>query len=155
MIYLKLGLIVALVLVLFIELFPTKVTQNLGPLYLAKRFQEKAFLSLKSDPNDRADYLLYLLDQRAQEIESMVLGRHLEYTLESSLRYSSTAGQLTETLLQNNLKDKKPLVLERFKNHQAKFKPLLDHYPMDNTERKYLEDDINYLTIYSEQLGKL
>jgi len=110
---------------------------------------------MKSSPQAKADYLLYLLEQRANEIQYLVLSRNFQYTLESSLRYSSTAGQLTEFAVQTNLKNYKQIILDRFSDHKTKFKPFLDHYPMDNTERKYLEDDINYLVIYTEQLSKI
>ena len=116
--------------------------------------QEKTILEMKSSPQAKADYLIYLLEQRAREIEQMILSRNFEYTLESSLRYSSTAGQLTEMVSKNDLNDKQQIILQIFNTHKTRFKPLLDHFPMDNTERKYLEDDINYLTIYADQLTK-
>ena len=78
---------------------------------------------------------------------------------ESSLRYSTTAGEITDLILGNDLKDEANKFIERFKKDQGILNNLLVNYPGDNdpTERnyKFLTDAINYLSQYIEKLSTI
>src|SRR5574337_127114 len=78
---------------------------NFGPLYSLKRVQEKVFLSLRITPKDKLEYMSYLLDKRLKELEDPIKNNDHNYVLESSSRYFTLAGQMTDLIVANNLKD--------------------------------------------------
>ena len=131
------------------------INPNWGILYKVKRLQEKTYFNLKSDPAAKADYLSQLLDKRLVELENMVDYIKYQFLLSSSLRYSTTAGELTDLIKYNNL-DHKMLPLQvKFMSHKVRLQNLLDIYPKDiqgNVAYKYLIDDINYLDLYLAKL---
>jgi hypothetical protein len=125
-------------------------------LFNLKRFQEKNFLSHKNNPEDKVNYYFVLLERRLKEIEDLRSSQNNIYMSPASLRYSTTAGELTDYLFQNGLAQYKDVTLEKFKKDQEKLTFLLDSFPREQgDEWKYIEDDINYLKIYSERLQKL
>lgn len=122
-------------------------------LYLLKRVQEKAFMRTKGTPSAKADYLSLQLDKRLEELQNLVKNKSYFYLVSSSLRYSTTAGRLTQIVIDNRLKVQSEALEKKFLAHQQVLQDLLDNYPQDlNTEYKYLQDDINYLKLYLEML---
>lgn len=128
-------------------------TPNHKNLYGLKRFQEKLFMTVKSKPEDRVNFYLILLDERLSELKFLVENRYFDYILTSSLRYSTTAGLLTRVIIDHQLSDLAPVIQQKFEEHQRIIKILDDSYPKDeNEEWKFVQDDFNYLAIYSRQL---
>ncbi|OGC47742.1 hypothetical protein A2886_01815 [candidate division WWE3 bacterium RIFCSPHIGHO2_01_FULL_42_13] len=147
---LKQGLLIVLGSSIILLLLSPQTNPDFPELYKVKRLQEKIFFTLQSTPLRKVVYYRTLLNTRVQELQNLVKNRNYDYILSSSLRYSTTAGNLTELILQNDLSDQIPPTLEQFKSHQEIFRFLLIDYPTeDNDSWKYLQDDINYLTIYS------
>lgn len=135
-------------------LWSTRALPNSEELYDLKRLQEKIFLRLKTNSNDKINYYNMLLDERLNELVSLIENRQFDYILTSSLRYSTTAGLLTEMIINRQMNDSIPAVQKKFKKHQKIIKELDDSYPKDeNEEWKFIQDDYNYLTIYSQQLA--
>lgn len=150
----KLTLIVCLTLLLIFVLLSGKADPDWALLYGYKRAQEKSFLSLKQQAQERSDFYAFLLDNRLVELEHLVEKRKTGYILNASLRYSTTAGELTILIKNGYLKDKVPPVIDRFRNHGLILAKLLRLcQENDHTECKYIQDDINYLKIYSDELA--
>lgn len=152
---LKLGLIAILVLIVITMLASNSATPNSKILFNLKRAQEKAFFKLKSSDQDKLSYNLGLLSNRLSEIESVVKNKKYEHILNSSLRYSTLAGQITESAKQLGNDQYIASVKQVFLDQKPRIQELINNYPKDqNVEWKYLQDDINYLDIYLEQLTK-
>lgn len=137
------------------------ISQSANPamslFFNMKRVQEKAYMKFKTTPEARLDYMSVLLDNRLGELESLVKNKNYTFLLTSSLRYSTLAGQMTELVVSNNLKDKAVGTKAQFNNHKKILNDLYIAYPKntDNLEYKYLEDDMNYLDLYLEKLNQV
>ena len=120
-----------------------------------KRIQEKAFLNFKSSPVEKVDYMSALLDNRLRELSNVVKNKNYDYVLPAASRYSTTAGQITELIIANNLRDKVEDTKNQFLAHLQVLQEIYVIYPknFDDEEYKYIEDDINYLKIYLDKLG--
>lgn len=153
----QLGAIIILI-VLVISLI---LSQNANPdaplLFLLKRIQEKAFLKIKSTPEDRVNYMGYLLELRLSELQGQVNNKSYGYILPSALRYAALAGQITDLIVANNLTDKAKETKNQFLNHQKALDAVYVIYPKntENVEYKYIQDDYNYLGLYLDKLAKV
>ena len=149
----KLGLISGTLLLTVGILLSDQALPSSVELYSLKRLQEKIFMVVKTDPQDKVNYYNLLLDKRLEEILAIIQNRDFSLVLSSSLRYSTTAGLMTELIKSGHLTVASVTALEKFKKHQIIFKNLDDAYPKDEgQEWKYIQDDYNYLGIYSQQL---
>lgn len=150
----QLGLIAFLAIVALSLILSQTATPDFPPLFALKRVQEKAFFKLKSNPQDKLDYMRSLLDKRLGELDSQVKRQSYGYILPSASRYSTLAGQITEIILANNLQDQADLVKNQFTNHQKTLQQIYEIYPKntDNWEWKYIQDDYNYLKLYLDKL---
>jgi|SRR3989344_7869276 len=147
---LKQGLLIVLGSSIILLLLSPQANPDFPELYKVKRLQEKIFFTIQLSPSRKADYYLTLLSIRSQEIENLVKNRSYGYILSSSLRYSATAGMLTELIKQNNLSEHIAPTLKTFKTHQKLFESLVSGYPTEENESwKFIQDDFNYLTIYT------
>lgn len=145
---------IALLIVLAVSLFLSNyVTPDYRMIFGLKRFQENIFLKIKATPTQKVDYESAILDERLSELKYLVENQKTGYLLTSSLRYSATAGKLTEIIKQNYVFDKIPLIQAKFKSHQEIIAGLVTLCQKnDNTECKYIKDDVNYLKLYSDRL---
>lgn len=127
--------------------------------YGFKRLQEKLFLSLHFSPPQKVNYYNTLLSQRLRELEYLTQNKKTYMLWQSSLRYATTAGEVTDVIIKNNLKDRANQFREEFNQHQQAINNLLINYPgdLDPTEEnsKFLTDAINYLNEYIEKLSKI
>lgn len=113
-------------------------------------------MRLKSSPQSRLEYYTFLLGERLTDLKAVAKDDDTSYILRTSLRYSTTAGQIADFIKENGLTDQIPSVLVLFRNHQDAISKLIESYPNDfNEDWKFLQDDINYLTIYSSMLSQL
>lgn len=153
----QLKIIFALVLSVFIICLILSWSANPStPLtFKLKRLQEKVQLYLRSNPESYLNYQMSLLNKRKDDIVFLVNTREYPYILTSSLRYSTNAGEITEFIIKNNMKQNIPATLDLFTQHSKIFKGLVEKYPKElNEEWKYIQDDINYLEIYSRMLDQ-
>lgn len=120
-----------------------------------KRIQEKTFLSFKSSPQSRLDYMSNMLNNRLEELSNSVKNKKYDYVLPSASRYSTLAGEITDLIIANNLKDRIELIKNQFSAHAKVLQEIYVIYPKntENVEYKYIEDDINYLKIYEDKLS--
>jgi hypothetical protein len=152
----KILLIVCLSAVLILLLMSTNAAPNTPLAFKVKRLQEKIFFSTKRTPIARVNYLTFLLGERLKELTTLAGAKEYSFILKSSLRYSTTAGELTNQIIDDDLKYVIPATLEVFQSHQRSIAKLIDSYPKGiDGEWKYLQDDINYLTIYSRMLREI
>lgn len=153
----KLGLIFILVIFALALILSQNANPDFPPFFGLKRIQEKVFLSLEADPSGIIDYQMALLNKRLNELKSLVNNKSYSYLLTASQRYSTTAGQITELMINNNLGNKVDSIKKQFLEHQKVLNDLYIAYPKntDNVEYKYLEDAINYLKIYLEKLSSI
>lgn len=153
----QLILIIILVLLVGSLLLSVKASPDMPPFFALKRGQEKVFLKLKFSPSDRVDYMSSLLETRLQELQSQVNNKSYGYILPSASRYSTLAGQITDLVVANNMKDKVDVLKSQFERHKKVLDDLYVIYPKntDNMEYKYIQDDFNYLGLYLDQLSKV
>ncbi len=124
--------------------------------YPFRRISEKLLLQTQRTPLEKSAYYRHLLDQRLEDIRSMFLNSLAKDKtknndrLSSSLRYSTTAGEVTMLVNSNDLREEKLLLRKQFQSHRIIFEKMLNTYT--GHDRKYLEDNINYLTQYQKDL---
>jgi len=152
----KLGLLGGL-MALAVSLF---VSGNAMPdsadLFRLKRLQEKVFMKMKINSEDKVEYYSFLLNKRLNELKYLVEERQYAYILSSSLRYSTTAGLMTEVITANDMDNVIVPTIKMFKEHQLVFSQLVETYPFkDSGEWKFLQDDYNYLEIYLGFLSEI
>lgn len=148
----KLGLIAICALIL-VFLLASSTSTPANPLYPLKRLEEKTTLSFKTDPESTLDYMLVLADERLNELSAVVNDKKYRYVLKASLRYSTQVGEIVNLVKSNNLQSRVVTITEKLKVHKGIIESLYANYPDPNdTERKFVLDDINYLKIYLMQL---
>jgi hypothetical protein len=113
-----------------------------------KRLYEKTQLIVKVRPTDKLHYQYKLLDNRLAELSFIIDNKISSCVLSTSLRYSTTLGQITDLIIYNNMTYEVPIVTEKFDKQLIMIKNLINKYPKDDSEFKYLVDDKNYLEIY-------
>lgn len=153
----QLGLIAFLVILVLSLILSQTANPDFPPLFALKRIQEKVFLSLKSNPQDRLDYMRILLNTRLEELNNQVKRQSYSHILPSASRYSTLAGEITDSIIANNMKDQVAPTQDQFTQHKKVLNDIYVIYPKntDNWEWKYIQDDINYLGIYLDQLAKI
>lgn len=123
-------------------------------LYNLKRLQEKIFMAVRLNPEEKVKYNLFLLDKRLSELAYLVENRQFDYILTSSLRYSTTAGQATELIISHEVTALVGPAKEKFVAHQKVIQALYNSYPHDENDKgKFIQDDYNYLNIYLDKLS--
>lgn len=152
---------VAIIVILTIASISLILSRNASPdsplLFGLKRVQEKAFLNLKSGPEDKVDYMSSLLEERLKELDTLIKNGSFSYLWSASLRYSTFAGQITDLVVSNRMTDRVETIKKQFQDHKKVLSDLYVAYPKntDNVEYKYLEDGINYLNIYLQKLDEI
>ena len=126
-----------------------------GVFYNLKRLYEKTQLNLRTSPRTKLIYQYKLLDNRLAELSFITGSDASPYVLSTSLRYSTTLGQITDLITQNNMVDEVPTAKEKFSTQLTVVKNLINKYPKDDGEFKYVVDDANYLEIYINKLSSL
>jgi len=147
------GLLTVLAIALLLS---NKAFPNSSNLYNLKRLQEKSFLALRTTPQAKVEYYNSLLDERLNELTFLVDNRHSSYLLTSSLRYSTTAGRLTELISSYKLTESVDPARNKFLKHQETIQNLIDSYPTnENNGGKFIQDSYNYLSIYLDMLSQI
>jgi hypothetical protein len=121
-------------------------------LYNIKRLDENVVLATKATPNAKAEYYNELLEKRFQEIETVYKEQEHEHLLVTALRYSSTAGKVTEFLKANNLSSESKKTKALLEKHKKRLTAIVAKDPRTKNEWKYIQDSINYLDVYIPQL---
>lgn len=121
-------------------------------LFYGKRVTENIILATKQNPAERADYYAHLLDVRLHELTVLFEKKEFDTLISASLRYSTNAGRLAETVASNNLSDHVQKTKEQFDDHKQVLQTLADGYQEQDDRWKFIIDAKNYLDIYEQQL---
>lgn len=119
-------------------------------MYSFKRINEKLISATMRNPNDKVDYQIFLLSQRMKEIDFIYHSTTRHLLLSTSMRYSSTAGTLTQMLIAGNHSGKKKQVIEIFDRDEIKLKKLEMEYKW--FEKKFIADASYSLEQYKNLL---
>lgn len=151
----KLGLIAILSFLATSLMLSQKADPSNSTVYGLKRAQEKLFINLTLGAEAKADYLSFLLDRRLSELIALSTPNKSYYLWSASLRYSATAGNLTEIIESHGLKNQVSPTIEKFQNHKRVIRTKLDTSPGDFAydDWKFLVDAENYLTSYIDELS--
>ncbi|MCR4263676.1 MAG: DUF5667 domain-containing protein [Candidatus Roizmanbacteria bacterium] len=131
------------------------LSQDVTPassLFYVKRISENLILATKINPQDRSDYYADLLDERLNELQELYDQKEYDLIISASLRYSTVAGRLTETIKKHNLNDKSSQVKEQFSKHKQMLQSMADNYDEEDDRWKFIIDAKNYLDIYEKEL---
>lgn len=126
-----------------------------GIFFSLRRLAEKVQLSISTDPRNKLIYQYKLLDNRLADLSFVSESKASTFVLSTSLRYSTTLGQITDLIIQNNMKDEVPIALKKFNEQLTVVDNLINKYPKDDSEFKFIVDDANYLKIYITKLSTL
>lgn len=153
----QIGLIVVLLIIAVSLVLSRNSNPDNPPLFGLKRAQENVFLSLKTNPRSKTEYLSAILDSRLKEFENIIKNESYGYMWTSSLRYSTFAGQITDLIIANNLTEMKEPIKKQMEEHKKKLDVMYVAYPKntDNVEWKYILDAINYLNAYLDKLKEI
>ena len=146
----KVGLIVLLAVEMFWSL---RATPDYPVLYRIKRLEEKAYFLLLRKPEDEVNFSQGLLNLRLKELNHLVVVKEFDLLYPASLRYAAAADEAVNLV---KVSGKAELITETKQllvDQKADLHNLLKTFPaQDSDSGKYIQDDINYLTIY---LGKI
>ena len=131
-----------------------KVNPLDGFEYLLKRLGEKVkliFLSLS--PSQKSAYYRELLARRLAELKFLIEKPEMAYFKTATIRYSTTAGMLTEYVLKNkDLVEERKKVVELLSSHLPVVEKLREVYDYDTAEWRFVKQDADYLQLYLAQL---
>lgn len=135
-------------------LFSNSAKPDNPVLFGLKRYQENIFYNFKGD---KIDYSNTLLAKRLEELKGLANGESARFLWAASLRYSTTAGRITEMIKGKNSKEKALKQIEAFNKDKKEIEQKLEEFPKDfgTDDWKFLEDAINYLNIYIKQLQEV
>lgn len=119
------------------------------------RIWERVTLFFKFSTNDKADYEKYLVEKRFAELKYAFDNGLGDYIEESSSRYSSYLGRLTELVVKNKMVDKKEEILKMFSIQMPLLEELLASQEYESGFWLLLQHNINYLRLYRDQINSI
>ena len=123
--------------------------------YIIKRFKEKISLTFLSIvPGRKIIFLSKLVDVRLSELKYVVEKKDIANFQTASQRYSATAGNATEFILVEGSKEDRQKLIEKYQSHTPVLVKLQEPYIPDNSEWRFLQDDINSLDSYVSKLSE-
>lgn len=124
-----------------------------GMPYFFKRVREKVSLFLAFSDESKVKIYQGMVRVRLAELKYVVEKKEMGYFEQTTLRYFSTAGQLTSVLMKSNKKDQSTLVKNEFSSQIPVLEKLRDNYDATTAEWRFIQDDINYLKGYMNDLS--
>ncbi len=123
--------------------------------YIIKRFKEKISLTFLSIvPGRKIIFLSKLVDVRLSELNYVIAKTALLNFQPANPRYSFTAANAPELILVEGSKEDRQKLIEKFKNQIPVLNKLQEPYVPDNSEWRFLQDDINSLDSYVSKLSE-
>lgn len=148
------GVVVIVVVVVGSLFLAQNATPDFAPFYSIKRFEEKLVSYTKRSPESKASYDEFLLNRRLDDLKYIISNNEYDGFIQTSLRFSTTAGNLANYIIANHLKDRVNHTKWLFWHDENIIKNLMKgHNGNDNW--KFIQDDINYLGIYYKELAKI
>lgn len=121
--------------------------------YNTKRLKEKIVLFFKFTPKKKVSYYKVLLNSRLSEYKYIVDSKNIAYIEKVSQRYETTAGQLTELIIEKNMKEEINSTIELLNSHKLIIGGMKDDFLFDSLEWRLLMNGLNSLEIYLEKLS--
>lgn len=120
--------------------------------YGVKRFKEKFILLTKFSKNKKADYYLKLIDIRLAELKYTIENKDMANFETTTQRYFTTVGQYTDFLKNKKVSYDKSFIEKRLSEHVPVLEKLRDNFEYSTAEYRFVQDDINYLNNYLNDL---
>lgn len=128
------------------------VNPDMSSQYLVKRLKEKVTLIFKFGVDSRIEYLSQLMDKRLSELAYIGENKDTANIEKTSSRYESTAGQLTDFVIE---KGRGTFELKSlFERHVPILENTREVYSFESSEYRFIQNDINTLKILSDKLPK-
>lgn len=136
-----------------IEIAYEKVNPKDGGSYAVKRLKEKAMLALLSFSKQRkTDYYNKLVGSRLAELKYVVDKKDMASFENATTRYFATVGQFVNFLVSKNLTEEKIKARQVLTSHVPLLESLRDTYDPTTAEWRFMQDDVNYVQTYINQL---
>lgn len=138
-----------------ISIEPQSVNPKDGYRYSIKRAWEKGVLFVLSVSKEKkVDYYQELLDKRLSELYKISEGKEIAQIEKGTQRYFTTAGELSEFIINHRLTGKIDSTRELFEKHLVALESFEQNFNPSTSEWRFLEDDINYLKTYLSRLTR-
>ena len=125
-----------------------------GMPFLLKRVKEKIGLFFSFSNESKINNYKKLTEVRLAELKFIIEKNHMGYFEKSTQRYFTTVGQLTTLVTSKNVKNQYNPIREELLSHIPVLTKLRDNYDFDTAEWRFVEDDINYVKGYIDNLPK-
>lgn len=140
--------------VITILIYSARDAHPASGLYNLKRVGEKIVLTSKVSDDAKIDYYFELLNRRQDEMKRVYGDQEYRYLLETSLRYTSLAGETTNLIIATNNTQKADDLRVLFVAHKENINNMRKYIPKDIVEDTYLQDALNYIDIYENTLPR-
>lgn len=122
---------------------------------LRDRLWEKINLFFKFSQKDKIDYQQQLTEKRLAELKYVIDSDKGDMIEETSSRYSSYLGNLSESVVKDKMTNKKQELLTMLESHAKVLDSLINQMEVESGFWLLLKHDINYVKIYSDQIKSL
>lgn len=122
---------------------------------IRERIQERINLFFKFSPQDKAYYQKELAEKRLAELSFVIENKKGDFIEETSSRYSTYLGRLTETVTDKKLSNMKGELLKMLENHKLILDELIKPFESNSGFWLLLQHNINVLQIYADQIKNL
>lgn len=131
-----------------------KVNPSDGFNYGLKRFREKLYLILLFYSKDqKIGYYSELATRRLAELKYVVENKDMANFENATTRYFATVGQFTDLLIKDGSAGQRSEVVKSLSPHIFVLEGLRDTFRgQEKAEWRFIQDDINYTTMYINQL---
>lgn len=124
-----------------------------GISYVFKRALERVVTFFAFSDNSKTDDYKKLLNTRLSELKYIIENKKMAYFEKATQRYFTIAGQLTEYLISKNLSNDYESTRELLMSHVPILTQLRDRFEFGTAEWRFVEDDINYIKEYANNLS--
>ncbi|QQG43499.1 MAG: hypothetical protein HYW45_00580 [Candidatus Daviesbacteria bacterium] len=122
-----------------------------------EKIAEKLQLFLKFNNQDKVSYHQNLTEKRLAELKFVINSESYtdkDYLLEDTTsRYTSYLGVLTDFIINNHLNEKRKDMTALFDRHRKILEGLRDHFPVESGWWLLLDQDVAATKIYSDKLN--
>ncbi|MFH1407550.1 MAG: DUF5667 domain-containing protein [Patescibacteria group bacterium] len=119
---------------------------------LRDRLRERITLFFKFSNSGKVDYQQYLVQKRFAELKYVIENGRGDLIEDTSSRYSTYLGRLTNLIVKNKMVDKKGETIKMFESHLPILEDLSSDQEYNSGFWLLLQHDINYLKLYADQI---
>ncbi|OGE16952.1 hypothetical protein A3F00_02930 [Candidatus Daviesbacteria bacterium RIFCSPHIGHO2_12_FULL_37_11] len=130
-----------------------QVNPSDGSKYLIKRIGEKINMFFSFSSKSKVKVYKKLVNVRLAELKFIIEKKEMGYFEAATKRYFTTVGQLKNLLVSSNIKSEFMPIKEELSSHISVLIKLRDSYDPSTAEWRFVEDDINYVKGYLDELS--